>query len=321
LSIIEKKGKRGVIKMKKAFILVLLLVSICLMHTRALAEQSGYPNESILLTASSLEKLLNDEKVYILDVRNEGNDSESIPGAIPFNMNLIIDEDHPIKGHLVRKEKFEKVLRDHGIKNDQTIVIYDKGRDTAATRLFYALEYYGHGDVKVLNGGFAAWEAEGKKTTTQKAMVSPGDFKANEKSELMTTKEEVLEFIGKDQVVLLDVRSPEEYKGEDVRAKRGGHIPSAVNIEWKSVLRVKGVPQFKSAEEIAVLLESGGVTKDKKVVVYCQKANRASHMYFTLRLMGYNDLTVYEGSWEEWGNDPTTPIVNPRLIDRELRSL
>ncbi|GAE28669.1 thiosulfate sulfurtransferase [Halalkalibacter wakoensis JCM 9140] len=116
--------------------------------------------------------------------------------------------------------------------------------------------------------------------------------------------------IGEKDIVIFDVRSPEEYKGEKILAKRGGHIPSAVNLEWNRVLE-KEIPIYKPAEEIDLLLKKAGVTRDKRVVVYCHKAMRASHMYVTLRLMGFENLTVYEGSWIEWGNDPHTPVTNP----------
>lgn len=208
-----------------------------------------------------------------------------------------------------------------GIRRDAQVVIYDKGKDTNATRLFYALEYYGHPHVKIINGGYAAWEAEGKITTTEEPKVVHSEYVAEEKSELMVSKQEVKSAINKKGIVLLDVRSPAEYKGEEVRAKRGGHIPSAINLEWKKVLSEGKVPLFKSEKDLLSILESMGVTKDKKIMIYCQKANRASHMYFTLRLLGYGNISVYEGSWEEWGNDPKTPIVNPSKIDRDLRSL
>ncbi|WP_227937520.1 sulfurtransferase [Alkalihalobacillus deserti] len=297
---------------------ILLLIACFGLSEWSYAQSLDYPNASILVTVDELEKNLDDKNMYVIDVRKEGYTSGHIPGAIQFDMDLLVDNSHPIDGYLVQKESFEKVMRNYGLKNDHTVVIYDQGGDTNATRLFYALEYFGHEDVKIVNGGFAAWEATNKKISTSKYNINRGDFKVIEKHDLMMTKEEVKAVIGKEEVVLLDVRSPEEYKGRDVRAKRGGHIPSAINVEWKSVLNEVGVPEFRPLDEIVALLEEVGASKDKKIVVYCQKANRASHMYFTLRLLGYENLSVYEGSWEEWGNDPNMPIVNPSQSKSEF---
>ncbi|MFC0559554.1 sulfurtransferase [Halalkalibacter alkalisediminis] len=304
-----------------AILLLFIVVTSFGLKELGFAQSLDYSNAPILMTVEDVEKTLKDENRLIVDVRKEGYASGHIPGAISFDMELLIDKEHPVEGHLIQEEAFEKIMREHGVNNDQTVIIYDQGRETDATRLFYALEYFGHKDVRVLDGGFTAWEAANKKTETQTFDAERGDFSAKENRELRMEKEEVKQVIGKENVVLLDVRSPGEYKGEDVRSKRGGHIPSAVNLEWTNVLTEEDVSRFKSADEIETLLEAEGVKKDKKVVVYCQKANRASHMYFTLRLLGYEDLSVYEGSWEEWGNDPKTPIIDPSKVNRELRSL
>ncbi|ARK31826.1 sulfurtransferase [Halalkalibacter krulwichiae] len=293
--------------MKKTTWLLLLLIVWIGSNERIVAQTV---DTNILVGTEWLEQNM-EKEIHLIDVRVGGYQTGHIPGAVHMPIDLIEDKKHPIRGYLVGKVDFENIMRDHGVRTDDTIVIYDKGGDTAATRLFYALEYYGHLNVKVLDGGFAAWEAAEKKITTEMKKVQLGDFKAIEKSELRKEKTEVKEAIGEEGVILLDVRSTAEYLGEDVRAKRGGHIPTAVNLEWKNVLRPGEVALFKSRNELVSLLEAVGVTKDKTIIIYCQRANRASHMYFTLRLLGYDKVSVYEGSWEEWGNVDDTPIVNP----------
>jgi thiosulfate/3-mercaptopyruvate sulfurtransferase len=283
-------------------------------------EGVAYPESDLLVNSEWLVENKG-TNLSIIDVRSEGFEEKHIPGAVHFDMNFLVDDNHPLEGYLVSRQAFEQLMNDLGVRDDQTIVVYDEGDDTAATRLFYALEYYGHEDVRILNGGFIAWEEKMKELSYEESVKQTGSFKAKRNKELMVDKDYVERIIGSDDVVLLDVRSPEEYKGEEVRAKRGGHIPTAVNLEWNTVLKENGVPFFKSSDDILSLLKQAGVPKEKKVVIYCQKANRASHMYFTLRLMGYSDIAVYEGSWAEWGNDSKTPIDNPSKFKKGLRSL
>ncbi|MDT8862928.1 sulfurtransferase [Alkalihalobacillus sp. MEB130] len=277
------------------------------------AEQFEYPNDHLLVSTDWVEEQMKTGDLFIIDVRAEGFEDGHIPTAAHLHMGELEDKTHPIQGFLVSERTFEEVMNRLGVRNEHTIVVYDDGKETSAARLFYALEYYGHKDVRLLNGGYRAWRADQKDITKLKVAKPRGQFDSTVQEELMVHKDQVKLMIGKDGVILLDVRSPEEYNGTKVLAKRGGHIPTAVNVEWNQVLNETNVPLFKSYRDISSILQEAGVTKEKKIIVYCQKANRASHMYFTLRLMGYPNISVYEGSWEEWGNDPNTPISNPTV--------
>jgi thiosulfate/3-mercaptopyruvate sulfurtransferase len=313
---VKKVNRRLVVVLGFIFVLISALGI-----EKAYAEDGDYPNAHLLVNANWVEEHIGQEGVYIIDVRKAGYDQGHIPTAVHLSIDKLVDEDHPVEGYLISKQKFEHLMQNLGVRNDQTIVIYDEGKETSATRMFYALEYYGHDNVRLLNGGYQAWLADQKEVSKEASLKSKGDFKATIKKDLMVKKEDVRKMIGKEEVVLFDVRSPEEYKGEKVLARRGGHIPSAVNLEWTTVLKDDEVPFFKEATQISKLLEGVGVIPEKSIVVYCHKANRASHMYYTLRLMGFEDITVYEGSWIEWGNDRNTPINNPSKQEKGLRSL
>ncbi len=137
---------------------------------------------------------------------------------------------------------------------------------------------------------------------------TPGDFTPEVRDDVLATKDWVLGKLGDPDVVLLDVRSPAEYSGEELMADRGGHIPGAVNLEWTSLLAGDGGGSFLSPEGIRESLAAAGVTPDREVVTYCQVGGRAAHAYLALRLAGFERVRLYEGSWAEWGNDPATPV-------------
>ncbi len=129
----------------------------------------------------------------------------------------------------------------------------------------------------------------------------------------IATADQIIKDLDSRDLVILDVRSPQEYQGLEVRSARGGHIPFAVNQEWKKSLQDNGVKAFRSAEELKQMFEESGITREKEVVVYCQTGVRAAHAYFALRLLGYPRVKNYDGGWEEWGNAPDLPAGNPAL--------
>lgn len=272
-------------------------------------ESSAYPNEQLLVDVEWVKENLDNENVRIVDMRGEEFEGGHIPGAVNASWQDVNDPDNPIEGFLLPPEEFASFIQKLGINEDTTVIAYDNGDSMSAARLFYALEYYGKENVKILNGGFTAWLGAGEEVATDTASVEPGTFSAKAEEQLVSTKEEVQKNIENENAVLLDVRSPGEYNGEDVRADRGGHIPGAINLEWTNAMTEKdGTPVFKTADELKSLLEEAGVTKDKEIIPYCQTNARGAHTYFVLRLMGYDKITPYEGSWAEWGNDPDTPI-------------
>ncbi|MBM7573716.1 sulfurtransferase [Aquibacillus albus] len=268
-----------------------------------------YPNANLLVDVEWVANHLDDENVQFVDLRGEGYEGGHIPGASHITWPEIADPESPYDGVLLPAEPFAALMQEIGIDQDETVVIYDDGSSLSAARLFYALEYYGHQNLKIFNGGFTAWLNAGEDVSTESPEITKGDFVATANEKLVCDLETVEASLDDDNVIMLDTRSEEEYTGENLRAERGGHVPNAVHIEWSEAVEdVDGVPSFKSFDELTALYEEKGVTKDKTIVPYCQTNVRGAHTYFTLRLLGYDSIKPYEGSWAEYGNVSTTKI-------------
>jgi thiosulfate/3-mercaptopyruvate sulfurtransferase len=186
-------------------------------------------------------------------------------------------------------------------------VTYDNGKETPSARLFWTLEFLGHTNAAILDGGLKAWQSAGGEVTTEVPAVEPTTFVSKIDPAKLPTREQCELAIGDKTKVILDSRSPEEYRGEDVRAKYGGHIPGSVNIDWRDNFTAD--TRLKDAPALRALYESKGVTRDKEVISLCQTGQRSSVSYWTLRLLGYPKVGNYAGSWVEWGNDPQTKKV------------
>ena len=171
------------------------------------------------------------------------------------------------------------------------------------------MEVYGHEDARMMDGSWGVWSAEGKTVSTESPSISSTSYKFTKaKNEsLIIDMAAVQASIDDNSSVVLDTRSADEYAGIDVRANRGGHIPSSINVEW--VQNVDGEGKFLPASDLKSLYASANINSDLDIYTLCQTAVRATHSWFVLTdLLGYEDVSVYDGSWTEWGNDENTPI-------------
>ena len=269
-------------------------------------------HSELLVETEWLAQHLNDPNLRIVDVRSpEKYRAGHIRNAVSSPMEEVAvrpDPDKTVTHELPSQDKIEAWFGSLGISDGTKVVLYDDGNSNWATRVFWTLEYYGlDGKVSVLNGGLDKWRKEGREIVQANRKIEPARFQARIQKKKLATKEDVLLSLRKPGIKILDVRSPKEYTGEDRRAARGGHIPGAVNVDWTSNLDYEtGV--FKSPQALRELYRAAGVSRGKEVIVYCQSGMRASHTYFALRLLGYPRVRVYDGSWQEWGNDPALPI-------------
>jgi thiosulfate/3-mercaptopyruvate sulfurtransferase len=197
-----------------------------------------------------------------------------------------------------------------GIDVDTPVVIYDDNSMKDASRIWWILRYWGIRDVRLLNGGWAAWQVAGGKSVTREESLDAGTPKLRPQRERLTTKDQLLADLKNHSVQIIDARSAGEHCGLEQTARRNGAIPGAVNLEWSELID-KQSQRFKSADELAKLLRDRGIDLEHPAVTHCQSGGRSSVMAFALELMGAKQVGNYYRSWAEWGNAEDTPIVKP----------
>jgi len=219
----------------------------------------------------------------------------------------IVNAEPPVMGLLPSDEQLNTVFSSLGLTQDSHVVAYDNEGGGRASRLLWTLETAGHTHFSLLNGGFNAWRAEGYPTDTRLTNNVTRPYTVHRNDAPVADKNYILTHIHDPSTCLVDCRSPAEYGGQDLRARRGGHIPGAVNIEWTRALDPQRHMRLKTVDELTALYQQAGVTPEKQVITYCQTHHRSALSYIVLKSLGYQ-VRGYPGSWSEWGNDPDTPV-------------
>ncbi|MGI8999656.1 MAG: sulfurtransferase [Candidatus Limnocylindria bacterium] len=260
---------------------------------------------------------LDDPTVRFLevDVDTDAYDTGHLPGATGINWKRQLTD--PVMRDLVSRDDLQALLREAGIDDDTTIVLYGDNHNWFAAWAYWQLRYQGLDNVRLLDGGRAKVEADGFELTTEAPGHEQGSITlpTETREELRAYRQQVIDGIGSAERDLVDVRSPEEYRGElsapahlpQEAAQRRGHIPGAVNVPWSTA--VAGDGTFKPIEQLRELYGAKGVTGEDDVVAYCRIGERSSHTWFVLHeLLGYRNVRNYDGSWTEYGSLVGVPI-------------
>lgn len=283
-------------KINKNLLLVVLVIAMIAslsgcttkVENTTSTNERGYANPDSIVTAKELKEM---KDVVVVDFTKSGG--KYIPGAVRIERASIAAEVDGVAGMIASKEAIEKVLREAGIDNDDTVVIYDADKELWAARLWWVMKVYGHEDVRLLDGGLDAWLTLEYATEGDPASKEATKYKAKKADEdLIAGLELVKKSYENDKLMVLDTRSDKEWKD--------GHIPGAVHIEWTQALNEDGT--FKNADELKKIYGDQGITKDLEAIMpHCKSAVRAAHTMFALQeLLGYENVKNYDGSWLEY---------------------
>ena len=275
------------------------------------------PTSDALVTVDWAREHLDDPKVRFLevDVDTSAYDTGHLPGAVGLNWTSQLTDS--IRRDLVSRAELEALLQAAGIDDDTLIVLYGDNNNWFAAWAYWQLRYHGIDDVRLLDGGRKKVEAAGLPLTTDAATHRRGSIRVPDATheDVRAYRDQVIASIGAASRALVDVRSPEEFRGElaapahlpQEAAQRKGHIPGAVNIPWGSAVAEDGT--FKPIDELRALYAGNGITDDKDIVAYCRIGERSSHTWFVLHeLLGYRNVRNYDGSWTEYGSLVGVPI-------------
>jgi thiosulfate/3-mercaptopyruvate sulfurtransferase len=267
---------------------------------------AGHGNNRLLVEAQWLNQQLENETLQVVDVRPAtAYLAGHIPGAVNIPMKKTFSPVPPLN-HVGPVTYIQKLFGDAGISQDTTVVLYDDGEFADAGRVFWVFEVYGHRHIAVLNGGFVNWSQRGFSVSQDVPVPAPKKYVGLIQPERLATKLHTRLAVDDGNKIIIDARSVDEYAGKKSKASRFGHIANAVNVPWDRNLQQRnGVPLLRDRRELESLYED--FPRDKSIITYCNSGRRSSFTYFVLRYLG-RDVSHYDGSWKEWGNDVKLPI-------------
>jgi thiosulfate/3-mercaptopyruvate sulfurtransferase len=276
-----------------------------------------YSNPGSLVDTDWLEQHLREPNVRVIEVDEDTAAYEKghIPGAVGWNWTT--DLHAPVGRDYVDQAGLSSLLQGAGVGPETTVVLYGGNNNWFAAYAYWILRYLGYGNVKLLNGGRKKWELEGRELSQDVPAYDATDFRVEGplNGDFRAYRDEVLGRVREGGSSFVDVRAPEEFRGEKLapdhlpqeQAQVPGHIPGAANIPWSKAVNDDGT--FKSADELTALYEGAGVTPDKEVIAYCRIGERSSHTWFVLQeLLGYDHVKNYDGSWTEYGSLVGVPV-------------
>ena len=275
-----------------------------------------YAHPEYLVDTEWVAKHLDDPNVRIIESDEDPllYSIGHIPGSVQVDWFSTLQ--HPLRRDFLTKEQFEEVASKLGITNDTTVVFYGDKSNWFAAYALWLFQYYGHKNVRIMNGGRIKWEQEKRPLVKDVPSFSRTAYSAKEADKsIRAFRNDIFKQI-EAKKPMVDVRSPKEYSGELTHmpnypqegATRGGHIPGAVSIPWSQAVN-EADATFKTTEELVALYEGKNIKADGEIIAYCRIGERSSLTWFVLKyLLGYSTVKNYDGSWTEWGNLVDAPI-------------
>jgi len=269
-------------------------------------------NPPLILEPENLEEALAAGNCVLVDIgAPDTYVQRHIPGAVFLEYAWILEKKPPVMGLLPSPRRLANVLGATGITPESHVIAYDDEGGGRAARLLWTLDVIGHRSFSLLNGCLPAWVGDGRATADEITVPTPARYP--EPAPVQTgagyaDRDYVLAALGKSDTVILDARSAFEYDGRKALAKRGGHIPGAVHLEWTEALDRSRNMRLKQPDELRTLFASAGATPEKEIITHCQTHHRSALTYAVLKSLGYERIQGYAGSWSEWGNADDTPV-------------
>lgn len=273
-----------------------------------------YARPELLAEPDWLAEHANDPNVRIIDCAVlEAYRRAHIPGAVHLPVHYYIKESGDREGgigmYVMPPDDFASLMGSLGVGDDTLVVTYDDNNALVACRLWWVLNYYGHANVKVLNGGWHRWLTEGRPITFHATRAPAASFTSRPQRHLLATLDDVLQQYNDPNCQVLDARTDAEWDGTNDRGnRRVGRVPGARHLEWIRFVSRSDDRKFLPADELQRLLDEAGISRDRPTITYCQGGIRAAHAAFVLTLLGYDDVRVYDGSMFEWANRDDTPL-------------
>ncbi|MEC9489743.1 MAG: sulfurtransferase [Halanaerobiales bacterium] len=293
--------------------ILIILISILLLLSLSAAAQEDFAAPELLISASELNQKLEtgSENLKIIDVRSS---ARYLLGHLPDAVHMWGDDLSAIQGWvpelIPEAPDFSNLAQAKGINNDSEIVIYGEKGSPWAARLWFIFKVYAHQDVQILKGGYQAWDKKDYETEILPYNSEKGNFEVSDvRNDWLINSDTIAENLDNVDFLVLDTRTEAEYAGEETNtaAPRRGRIPGSVQLKWSAVLDKEG--NYKSAAEITALFQEAGVSKDlETIAVLSHYGVRAAHTFFTLQLLGYENVKLYDEAWVGWSNRSDLPV-------------
>ncbi|EAR20306.1 sulfurtransferase [Nitrococcus mobilis] len=264
----------------------------------------------LLVEPEELERHLANPRLLLIDLSSPQTDNIGhIPGAVQLDYSALVRGEPPAVGRLPDEAHLTELFSALGLTEERHVVAYDDERNARASRLLWTLDVLGHFSYSLLNGGLRAWRAEQRPLESTPRAPVPSTYRAKLRNPAARAdRDYILQHLDDAHTLVLDVRSPAEYRGEELRSLRGGHIPGAVNFEWTQAIDPENHLRLRPPAELREQLNERGITPDKAIITHCQSHQRSAHTFIVLKSLGYPQVRGYDGSWSEWGNDADLPI-------------